>query len=179
MGKTENEKGKKRLNRNISLYIFTTEKFGSQKENNVGRGDIEAAYMEIVKNYIEYYHVRARKCKFEYQFLSVTKYIALALIPIVQAIGMLQKFPWMATFLTSLCMLIESVLLMRKTKEKWIHYRAMANEVMGEQRKYRALEGRNSGIKFEEFVNRMENLVSEEAKKWCETVKKQEDKNNT
>ena len=62
-------------------------------------------------------------------------------------------------------MLIESVLLMRKTKEKWLNYRAIANEVMGEQRKYRALEGRNSGIKFEEFVNRMENLVSEEAKK--------------
>ena len=167
VGKT---KDKKRLNGTISLYIFADEKDRSDD------AEIENAYMEIVRNYIEYYHTRARKCKFEYQIMSVIKYVALALIPVVQAIGMIQKVPWIATVLTSICMMIESVLLMRKTKEKWIHYRAMANEVMGEQRKYRALEGRNGGKSFEEFVNGIESLVSEEAKKWCETVKKLDDK---
>lgn len=144
------------------------------------KDEVEKDYLAIIGKYIEYYHFRAKRCKIEYYGFNITKYIALAAIPVVQAFNGISQFPWIATLASSVCLLIESILKLWKTEEKWILYRSTCNTLMSEQRQYITQKGRyyKEDDKFAKFVERIENAVDDEARKWVEsfqTEKKEED----
>lgn len=130
-------------------------------------------YLKIVENYIEYYHFRARKCKYKYYSFNIIKYIALALIPVVQSFGGIQKFPWIATIVSSICLLTEAILELLRTKEKWILYRNTDNALLKEQREFVTGKGKyiHEEDKYAIFVKMVESLIDDEARKWSEMVR--------
>lgn len=151
----------KNKEKNISCYYF--HEYSGKMEK----------YLEIVECYIEYYHMRARKCKYKYYSFNIIKYIALALIPIVQSFGGIEKFPWIATIVSSVCLLTEAILELIRTKEKWILYRNTDNALMKEQREFITGKGKyiNEQDKYARFVEAVETLIDDEARKWSEMVR--------
>lgn len=132
---------------------------------------IEHDYLKIVGYYIEYYHFRASKCKYEYYGFNIAKYIALAAIPVIQSFGGIGKYPWIATIASSVCIFLESILKLWRTEEKWILYRSTSNRLMSEQRQYVTKRGKyyKKEDEFAEFIERVEGIVDEEARQWVES----------
>lgn len=141
--------------------------------------DVEKDYLAIVGKYIEYYHFRAKKCKREYYGFSIVKYVALAAIPVIQSFGGIKKYPWLAAIFSSLSLLIESILKLWKTEEKWILYRSTSNTLMSEQRQYVVKRGKQleNEDEFGEFVKRVESVVDDEARKWIESFQTESETN--
>ncbi|RHO73517.1 DUF4231 domain-containing protein [Ruminococcus sp. AF45-4BH] len=149
------------------------------KKDNIGLSEfyfqtdeqVEKDYLIIVGKYIEYYHYRAKKCKTEYYGLSIVKYVALAAIPVIQSFGGIGKYPWIAAVASSVCLLIESILKLWKTEEKWILYRSTSNTLMSEQRQYVTKKGKYFQKEdcLAEFVENVECIVDDEARRWIES----------
>lgn len=140
--------------------------------------NIEEDYRNVVANYIDYYERRARKCKYQYYILNVIKFIALASIPIIQAIPAVADFPWIVTTASAVCLLMESILGLWKSKDKWFIYQDTNNILMSEQRQYISCAGiyKEMECPFNTFVERVENLINDEARRWNETVMKRDEK---
>ena len=131
-------------------------------------------YAEIVINYIQYYHKRARRCKHAYYSLNICKFAVLLLLPILQAIDVTAGMPVIAAGASAICIFIETLLTLMKTKDKWIQYRNMNNALMCEQRKYGTRTGRykKEKVAFEKYVQTIESLIDEDARRWCKIVQK-------
>lgn len=127
-------------------------------------------YLDIVGCYIEYYDRRAKRCKFEYYSLSIAKYIALALIPVLEVVKF-SATPALVTSLTSFSLLIESVLELWKTKEKWSNYRLVNSMLMSAQRRFISDGKPENEEAFRSFVDEIETMITDEARKWVETIK--------
>lgn len=132
----------------------------------------------IVLAYIDYYHNRANLYKYAYRGLSILKYLALAVIPVIQASPAADKFSWTVAIFSSLCILLDSVINLFQMKEKWILYRNTNCKLMSEQRQYQLRMGGYYGLDSEKmmqlFVSRIEEIVGGESKEWRETVLKPE-----
>lgn len=137
----------------------------------------EKDYLEVVIKYIEYYHKRARVCKYQYYTLGIIKLMALAALPVIQAVDELSGIPGLAVGTSGVCLFIEAILEFLRTKEKWILYRSTNNSLMSEQRQYMTSTGKyyNSTDKFQQFVGNVEGMISDEARKWSLAVKDKEE----
>ena len=136
-------------------------------------------YLEIVDAYIVYYHMRAQKCKIQFYVFNVVKYLTLAIIPVIQALGGIDKYPWIATISASVCLFIETILKLWRTEEKWILYRSTNNTLMSEKRQYITSKGSYNKVEdsFELFVERVESIIDDEAHKWVATFKEKKENN--
>lgn len=137
----------------------------------------EEECMRIVLAYVNYYNSRAKMYKYAYRILSVTKYIALAVIPIVQVIPSINKVPWIAVAASSLCILLDSIINLFGMKEKWILYRNSHSKLMSEQRQYASRCGKYYGFtddaRFSLFVKNLEEIYMGESAEWNETVNRE------
>jgi len=141
---------------------------------NKGREELP----DIVLAYIDYYDNRADLYKYTYRILSILKYAALAVIPVIQISSAASDFPWIVAIFSSLCILLDSIINLFQMKEKWILYRNTNCKLMSEQRQYLLHMGGYYGLDNEQclqmFVSKMEEIVGCESKEWRETALKPE-----
>lgn len=139
--------------------------------------DVQQDYLKIVENYIEYYHRRASKCKSLYYCVSTIKIILIVIIPVIQLCNQSVIVKIISVLLSALVLAIESLLALYKSKDKWFLYRETCNVLMSELRKFRINSGCCTACNdmFEEFVQTIENMIHDEARKWVQTVRRKED----
>ena len=168
MLKIVNDSKWREYNNDISLYYL--------KEGACDEKD----YLKIVSNYITYYHLRAKKCKYLFYILNTLKIIVLLILPILQSIEYIASIPAISVAASSSCIFIETILQFWKTKDKWVQYRNVNSMLMSEQRKYMTkTEGYcKEEEAFDIFVENIEKLIDDEARKWCEIVTKKDEKGN-
>lgn len=126
--------------------------------------------------YITYYHIRAKRCKICFYVCNIIKCSALAIIPVIQVCGGMEKYSWFGTVSASICLLVETILKLFRMEEKWILYRTTANALMSEKRKYMVSDGfkKNPREYFEEFVTNIEAIIDGEGHKWIATFQEKE-----
>ena len=138
-------------------------------------------YLNIVENYIEYYHMRAYFSKYFYYICSTIKIMLVALIPVIQLLDLTQYTKIIITMSSAIILIIEGILSLYKSKYKWFLYRDTCNILLSELRKYQAKA--DDGVcyctnEFIEFVDTAESIIDDEARKWIRLAqKKEEDKN--
>ncbi|MEY8483887.1 DUF4231 domain-containing protein [Lachnospiraceae bacterium 48-21] len=136
-------------------------------------------YEEVVLAYIEYYHVRARRCKCGFYIFSVIKIVLIGMLPVLQAAGIVNSIPWIIAIFSSGILITESILELWRLKEKWILYRSTCNRLMTVQRQYVG-KRENSGKEMEEYIAAVEAIISGEGDKWIEVSKdKKDDKDDS
>lgn len=164
MLKVVNDNSGTSYNNDISLYY-------SEK----GEGE-ERDYLKIVSNYITYYHLRAKRYKLQFYIFNTLKFVVLLILPILQSIECIASIPAITVAASSSCLFIEAILQLWKTKDKWIQYRNTNGMLMREYRKYMTKTEIYSkqGAAFDAFVENVEKIIDDEARKWCEIVKKEE-----
>ena len=136
-------------------------------------------YEEVVLAYIEYYHVRARRCKCGFYIFSVIKIVLIGMLPVLQAAGIVNSIPWIIAIFSSGILITESILELWRLKEKWILYRSTCNRLMTVQRQDVG-KRENSGKEMEEYIAAVEAIISGEGDKWIEVSKdKKDDKDDS
>lgn len=105
------------------------------------------------------------------------KYLTLAVIPVVQGVQKIAEHTWVATISASVCLLIEAMLRLWRTEEKWILYRSTNNTLMSEKRQYVTSKGiyKNANDPCEILVERVESIIDDEAHKWVATFKEKKE----
>lgn len=134
----------------------------------------EKKYMESVINYIEYYNYRSRSCKYSFYILMIIKMVSLGIIPVLelaQTNGSWAVRIGMVSFFGLLCEALQEAF---RLKEKWILYRNTYNILTSEQRQYAVKKGKYKGSSedFQKFVENVEEIIGDEARKWDKAVKK-------
>ena len=138
----------------------------------VCKKDIEAEYHEIVSNYIQFYHVRAKTNQLIFYIMNVLKIIAVASIPVCEIVSDC-TIQW-ATIASSLTLVIDGFLNLFRVQEKWHLYRNTNNALLQEQREYFTKSGKYTGEQADSlafYAKNMEEIIGDEAKKWHSTVK--------
>lgn len=161
--------------KNMAKYVKDITLYCTEKDK------IEPSdYTDIVVNYILYYHKRARAYKHFYYGLNICKFAVLLLLPISQAIDVTAGIPVIPAGASAICIFIEALLELTKTKDKWIQYRNTNNALMCEQRRYATRTGKYKKEKeaFGRYVECVEPLIDDEARRWCKMVRKKS-KGNT
>lgn len=133
--------------------------------------DVKEEYMEIVENYIKYYASRAKECKMFYYAANIIKTVALALIPVLQLVPFVTDRPWITVVISAIGIIAEALVVLFRYRDKWHLYRDANNVLMSEQRKYccdigEYQEETDEEKKWKLFVQRVEDIVDTEAKKW-------------
>lgn len=136
-------------------------------------GKSKEEFLRVSLEYIKYYDRRAKKYKFGYRGLNVSKYVILAAIPVIQASPIATSFAWIVAMASSLCILLDSVINLFQMKDKWILYRSTGSKLMSEQRQYALQMGEYYGLENDQclhlFVKNVENIVGGESKEWLAT----------
>ena len=136
-------------------------------------------YDHTVFAYIQYYHIRARRCKNWYYMFSFAKVILVGMIPVLQAMSMIEKYPWVLAAFSSGILVLESAVELFKLKEKWRLYRNTCNQLMTVQRKYASGCWENINKEAKEYIEDVEAIINGEAGMWMEISKgKKEDKSS-
>lgn len=131
-------------------------------------------YLDIVSNYIKYYHKRADGYRNWYLALSTIKLVALSVIPVMQASEWLSGFPWIAAVASSGCLFVESVTGLFHMRDKWHLYRSVENRLMSEERQYASKKGTyfHDKKRFHTFVENVKHIINEEGLEWKQMMKK-------
>ena len=135
---------------------------------------LQNSYDKIVLKYIEYYHMRAQKCKNRYYLCNTIKLIAIASVPVLQAIGVTQKYSWCIALMSAITLFTESIMGMTRFNEKWVSYRDTCNRLMSIQRQNAIVCGNVLNGQEKQYIDEVESLVGEEARNWIKAVQKQE-----
>lgn len=134
-------------------------------------------YFQVVNNYIDYYSKRAKKYRRFYFIGCFIKTILLAGILVIQSITEIASMPWIAATASAICLVIETMMGVMHSQEKWELYRNTFNMLMSEQRQYATGCGRYYGEEkkktFQMFVINVEQLIGDEARKWSEMVQRE------
>lgn len=130
-------------------------------------------YLEVVSHYIEYYHYRAWSCKWWFYGLNTLKILSLASIVVINAIESEVDMSAYAVIASAICLIIEGVIALYHFQEKWILYRNTNNILMSEIRFFATSKGeyQDKQKAFNLFVERVESIIGDEARKWNETVR--------
>lgn len=132
----------------------------------------ERKYHEIVSNYIQFYHGRAKRSQYIFYGMSVVKIIAIASIPILETVGEYQV-KW-AIIASALSLIMEGLIALLRAQDKWHLYRSTNNALLQEQREYMMRVGKYAQVEgnvLELYVENIEQIIGDEARKWFSTVK--------
>lgn len=152
--------------KDIDLYYY-----------NADRMDIKE-YDRIVSAYIRYYHLRANRCKFGFYLWTILKLVLVAVLPVIQAVKLLDEFPWFVTAFSSGIFLIESILELWRFREKWILYRSTCNSLISVQRQFMGKNVEGTNERRREYIEIVEGIIGEEGKTWGEMTKDAKIKDN-
>lgn len=132
--------------------------------------EIERQYLSVVSNYIFYYGKRAQKCKIEYYTLSIIKFTAVGIIPLLETLQNSSSMQWRVSIAALICILAETIMGLLRVRSKWPLYRDTYNILMSVQRKYLSQKDR-SDCDFKIFVDQVEDIIRSEADSWKTIVK--------
>lgn len=141
----------------------------------------EDEYMEIVDNYIEYYCLRAHRCKIQYYTLNIIRLVALALVPVLEILNESIPFQWTTVLASSIAILMEGIIVLWRVRKKWALYRDTYNRLLRAQRKYmvkRKESNQNAdenSKEFDEFFELVESIIQSEGNQWKDTVNRESD----
>lgn len=130
----------------------------------------ERDYDQVVSEYIEYYHTKARRCKFGFHVFSLIKIMLIGIMPVLQAAGIVEDVPWTIAALSSGILVVESVIELWRLKEKWILYRSTCNRLMTLQRQHKGRSGKPDK-EMEEYIAMVEAVINSEGDSWIELSK--------
>lgn len=148
------------LCRDIKKYYINTSDAG------------EKEYLNVVSNYIEYYHCRAWMCKWWFYGINTFKLLLLASVMVIKVLDADKDISVYAVAASAICLAIEGVISLYHLQDKWFLYRNTNNLLISEIRCFAVSEGKykNQDMCFETFVNSVEGIIGDEARKWNETV---------
>ena len=141
----------------------------------------EQEYLNVVFNYIRYYNIRAFRCKWGFYGTSLIKILSLSGITFLKVAGKNgADFSTVAAVVTTMCLAIEGIVALFKWQEKWILYRNTQNALMREERQFATGQGiyDDKEIRFSKFVETVEEIIDDEARKWNTYMKEQNSQKN-
>lgn len=99
---------------------------------------METNYLENrLKPQIEYYSEKSKKLKIEYQSMSFTSIIIMALIPVFTLLSAeFESMKYIIAFLSAIASILSAALLLRHSQENWIAYRTTCEALKAECEKY-------------------------------------------
>lgn len=135
---------------------------------------LASEYVEVVENYIEYYHMKAQRNRALYYLINGLRILSVGIIPVIQATKWGQSMPAVATFASFICLSMESMLSLTKCKNKWINYRTHCNMLLEACRSFGTDQMGMPPKKaaFEQFQAAVEAIISDEGAKWEKTTRK-------
>lgn len=137
--------------------------------------NVQKNYLDIVENYIKYYHFRAVKCKRMYYFINIIKIAILGAVPVLHLAPKVSDAAWIIAIVSAAGLAMETILGLFRYKDKWQLYRDTNNTLMSEQRKYYCnvdnYKNQGNDKAWNKFVVNIENIVGEEARKWSDGMK--------
>ena len=141
----------------------------------------EQDYLNVVSNYIEYYNIRAFRCKWGFYGTRLIKILGLSSVTFLKIIGKDGTgFATMAAAVTTTCLAMEGIVALFKWQEKWTLYRNTQNALMSEDRQFTEGQGiySNEEDRFSKFVETVEGIIDDEARKWNTYVKEKTSQKN-
>lgn len=139
-------------------------------------------YLEVGSNYIEYYNSRAFRCKISFYSTNLLKILGLSGVTLVKIIGNEEiDFSTIAAIITTMCLVLEGINALFRWQEKWVLYRNAQNALMREIRQFVVREGiyQDEEKGFSLFVETVEGIIDDEARKWNSYMKEQKEQKNT
>lgn len=148
------------LCRDIQKYYFQTTDADEQE------------YLYVVSNYIGYYHYKAWICKWCFYGINTLKLILLASVMVMKVLDAQKDISVYAVAVSAISLAIEGIISLYHLQEKWFLYRNTNNLLMSEVRYFATSKGKyeEEDKRFQHFVNSVESIIGEEARKWHETV---------
>lgn len=125
---------------------------------------------------IEYYSKESKKLQEEYYAISIVSIIVLAIIPIITLLSdAFTSFRYLIAGASAISSVLSSVLLIRKTKDNWLEYRATSEALQSELAKYNCCASVYNVKSDEErlviLVNTCEKIMSAEHNGWYARMK--------
>lgn len=157
------------------------------KENKASKIE-EAKLLSPEENYIknrlldqvEYYDKSSKKLQREYYAISITSIVILAIIPVITLLPEhLCFYKYLIAGASAILSMLNSILLVRKTKDNWLEYRTTSEALQSELEKYRCCVGSynkaTSEERFRVFVETCEKIMSTEHVGWYTRMKADSD----
>lgn len=151
------------------------------KKDRLETMTLEERYIENrLLNQIEYYDKSSKKLQKEYYVISITSIVILAIIPVITLLPEnLCFYKYLIAGASALSSILSSILLIRKTKENWLEYRATAETLQSELEKYRcsisSYNVKADNTRLGVLVERCEKIMSAEHAGWYTRMKADSD----
>lgn len=135
---------------------------------------------EYVKNRLsgqmKYYKEKCASLKKEYYILSAANIILLALIPVVTlAADKFTPIKYIIASMSATASILSSILLLHRTKDKWLEYRSTYEQLKSEEAKYSFHIGIYADKEEKErdhlFMERCEDIMEREHTDWKARMK--------
>lgn len=124
---------------------------------------------------MEYYSKACKKLQHQYYCLSICSIVATAIIPILSlAVESCSEIKYLISTVSAVATVASSILLLRKTRENWLEYRASYELLKSERAKYLAVACEYSGQDSPDALNHLvaccEEIMGNEHKSWRERM---------
>lgn len=135
--------------------------------------NMECRYIsERLDGQMKYYKNRCKSLKYEYYTLSIIVIIATAIIPIFTiAVDAISILKYVVAALSAIATILNSILLLRKTKEKWTEYRVTYEQLKHEKTMFTSGVGKYCNGDECAFIEACENIMCSEHKVWYDLMK--------
>ena len=125
---------------------------------------------------INYYDRKSFRCQREFHTLSVINIVILALIPVISiAADNFSSVKYLVAAASATASILSSILLLKKSKENWVEFRATCEALKSEREKFRYAAGPYKVLPSPErdarFIERCEDIMSKEHSDWFSRIK--------
>lgn len=137
---------------------------------------MESNYIsERLQGQMNYYKGKCKALKREYYVLSIISIVANALIPIFTIFIETSVFAkYVIASLSAVSTVLCSILLLRKTKEKWTEYRITYEQLKYEKVMYTSGVGIYNNGDEKIFIEKCESIMCKEHNSWFDLMKSSE-----
>lgn len=129
-----------------------------------------------LKPQIEYYSKTSKRLQREYYILSIISTIILAVIPILTLLSDFSElYKYLIAGSSAVASVLSGILLLRKTKDNWLEYRATSEALKAELEEYRYSAGAYKGREDKNIllVETCEKIMQAEHSEWYARMKKE------
>ncbi len=121
---------------------------------------------------MQYYNNTCKKLQREFRCLSIISIIVNALIPVLSiAVDSIHIMKYIIASLSALVSISSSILLLNKTKDRWICYRTTYEQLKKEKVLFELGASNYKGKNIQDFAERCEKIMQDEHAFWKTTMK--------
>ena len=129
---------------------------------------------ERLEDQIKYYEQKSKQNKICYLVLQSLVLTLSASIPLLSGFNNSYNLNIMIGVIGFLVVAFESIILLFKYRDNWVNYRTTAETIKHEKYLFLTKSGLyKNGNSFDNFVERIENLISTENTKWIQYINKE------